>query len=44
MERMWKFTREAFIELINMTPDGFEYPLPVDGLRTVEMYLNSGDT
>jgi len=32
--------REAFIESINMTPDGFEYPLPVDALREVEMHIN----
>ncbi|MEO1944259.1 MAG: tetratricopeptide repeat protein [Candidatus Thioglobus sp.] len=35
--------RGAFIESINMTPDGFEYPLPIDALKEVEMYINGND-
>jgi hypothetical protein len=26
-----------------MTPDGFEYPLPVDALKEVEIYINGGN-
>jgi hypothetical protein len=39
----FKSARGAFIESINMTPDGFEFPLPIDALKETEIYINGNN-
>ena len=39
----FKPARRVFNESINMTPDGLEYPLPIDALKKIEVYINGNN-